>query len=145
MAAALSAVVVVGLAVSLLSLPDPPPTLGARSRRQRRCDRARQSGHRRADGLIAPLDTLLEKVVLLLALIGVWSLAPDGHLGRYGRAAAHRSTRTARSRSWPGVLPPVGIVVGVYLVWVGADQPGGAFPGATILAAMWLLVDDGGA
>jgi multisubunit Na+/H+ antiporter MnhB subunit len=38
------------------------------------------------------------------------------------------------------VMPPVGIVVGVYIVWVGADAPGGKFQGATILAAMWILV-----
>ena len=38
------------------------------------------------------------------------------------------------------LLPPVGIVVGIYIFWVGADHPGGAFQGGTILAAMWLLV-----
>ena len=38
------------------------------------------------------------------------------------------------------LLPPVGIVVGIYVFWVGADHPGGAFQGGTILAAMWLLV-----
>ena len=37
------------------------------------------------------------------------------------------------------VLPPIGIVVGMYIFWVGADHPGGKFQGATILAAMWLL------
>ena len=38
------------------------------------------------------------------------------------------------------VLPPLGIVVGIYIFWVSADHPGGAFQGGTILAAMWLLV-----
>ena len=38
------------------------------------------------------------------------------------------------------LLPPVGIVAGVYILWVGADSPGGAFQGGTILAAMWLLL-----
>jgi len=38
------------------------------------------------------------------------------------------------------VLPPLGIIVGTYIFWVGADDPGGKFQGATILAAMWLLV-----
>jgi multisubunit Na+/H+ antiporter MnhB subunit len=32
------------------------------------------------------------------------------------------------------------VVVGVYVLWAGADDPGGAFAGGTILAAMWLLV-----
>ena len=38
------------------------------------------------------------------------------------------------------VLPPIGIVVAIYILWVGADEPGGKFQGATLLAAMWLLV-----
>ncbi len=38
------------------------------------------------------------------------------------------------------VLPPIGIVVGIYILWVGADHPGGKFQGAMVLAAMWLLV-----
>ena len=31
-------------------------------------------------------------------------------------------------------------MVGIYILWVGADHPGGAFQGGTILAAMWVLV-----
>jgi multisubunit Na+/H+ antiporter MnhB subunit len=38
------------------------------------------------------------------------------------------------------VLPPIGVVIGVYLIWNGADHPGGTFQGGTVLAAMWLLV-----
>ena len=38
------------------------------------------------------------------------------------------------------VLPPLGIVAGIYMLWEGADAPGGAFQGGTIIAAMWLLV-----
>jgi hypothetical protein len=37
------------------------------------------------------------------------------------------------------LLPPVGIVIGVYLLWAGADEPGGAFQGGALLAAMWIL------
>ena len=37
-------------------------------------------------------------------------------------------------------LPPIGIVYGIYMTWVGADVPGGAFQGGTVLAAMWILV-----
>jgi multisubunit Na+/H+ antiporter MnhB subunit len=46
----------------------------------------------------------------------------------------------ASSPSSHALLPPVGIVAGVYILWVGADHPGGGFQGGTILAAMWLLV-----
>jgi multisubunit Na+/H+ antiporter MnhB subunit len=42
------------------------------------------------------------------------------------------------------VLPPIGIVVGIYLFWAGADHPGGKFQSATILAAMWMLVQMAG-
>ncbi|MFL5282168.1 MAG: NADH-quinone oxidoreductase subunit K [Rhodopila sp.] len=38
------------------------------------------------------------------------------------------------------MLPPIGIVVAVYTLWVGATEPGGAFQGGAILAAMWILV-----
>jgi multisubunit Na+/H+ antiporter MnhB subunit len=30
-------------------------------------------------------------------------------------------------------------MIGIYMFWAGANQPGGAFQGGTILAAMWLL------
>ena len=84
------------------------------------------------------IDTLLEKVVLLVGLLAVWSLAPDAVWGgRPGSAPAPR--RDDPLGLLARVLPPIGIVVGVYLVWNGADRPGGAFPGSAILAAMWVL------
>ena len=84
-------------------------------------------------------DTLLEKVVLVLALVGVWSLAPDRFWG--GIPGLHvyqqpNSVLTLLSQ----ILPPLGIVVGIYMFWTGANNPGGAFQGGTVLAAMWLLV-----
>ena len=85
------------------------------------------------------LDTLLEKVVLLLALLGVWSLAPDsvwGGIPGLRIYARPNSTLTFLAQ----LLPPVGVMVAIYMCWVGAKEPGGAFQGGTILAAMWLLV-----
>jgi len=85
------------------------------------------------------LDTLLEKVVVLLALLGVWSLAPD-------RAWGGTPGLQVYAKPDPPLiflaqlLPPVGIVFGIYMCWVGAKDPGGAFQGGTVLAAMWLLV-----
>ena len=35
------------------------------------------------------------------------------------------------------MLPPIGIVIGIYIAWVGADAPGGKFQGGAVLAAMW--------
>jgi multisubunit Na+/H+ antiporter MnhB subunit len=84
-------------------------------------------------------DTLLEKVVLVLAVVGVWSLAPDRAWG--GRPGTlYRPDADDVLTFFARVLPPFGVVIGVYLMWTAADEPGGAFPGGTILAAMWVLV-----
>lgn len=134
----LSAVVAAALAGGVLLLPDPAPTLAPAA--------AANAG---ATGLGNPvtnvlmafraLDTLLEKVVLLLALVGVWSLAPDLVWG--GRPGPrHEADPLGVLAFLARLLPPVGIVVGIYILWVGANHPGGAFQGGTILAAMWLLV-----
>jgi uncharacterized MnhB-related membrane protein len=83
-------------------------------------------------------DTLLEKVVLVLALLGIWSLAADGAWGgRPGRK--QRADPDGGLAYFARRLVPVGVLVGLYVFWVGANHPGGAFQGATILAAMWLL------
>ena len=134
----LSAVVAAALAGGVLLLPDPAPTLAPAA--------AANAG---ATGLGNPvtnvlmafraLDTLLEKVVLLLALVGVWSLAPDLVWG--GRPGPrHEADPLGVLAFLARLLPPVGIVVGIYILWVGANHPDGAFQGGTILAAMWLLV-----
>jgi multisubunit Na+/H+ antiporter MnhB subunit len=38
------------------------------------------------------------------------------------------------------ILPPFGVLVAIHLVWIGADEPGGKFQAAAVLAAMWVLV-----
>ena len=85
------------------------------------------------------MDTMLEKVVLLLALVGVWSLAPDRFWGGHP-GPRHQADPLGGLAFLARLLPPAGIVVGIYVLWAGADHPGGAFQGGTILAAMWLLV-----
>jgi multisubunit Na+/H+ antiporter MnhB subunit len=85
------------------------------------------------------MDTMLEKVVLLLAIVGVWSLAPDSAWG--GRPGPrHQADPHGVLVFLARLLPPLGIVVGIYILWTGADHPGGAFQGGAILAAMWSLV-----
>jgi multisubunit Na+/H+ antiporter MnhB subunit len=85
------------------------------------------------------LDTLLEKVVLLLALVGVWSLAPDNAWGGVSGSRLLGPQNTTLNLL-AGVLPPFGIMIGIYMAWIGANQPGGAFQGGALLAAMWLLI-----
>jgi multisubunit Na+/H+ antiporter MnhB subunit len=88
---------------------------------------------------IRAYDTLLESLVLLVALVGVWSLAEDRHWG--GVPGLRQTARPDGVLATFGrFLPPVGLVVGVYIVWAGAEAPGGAFQGGTVLAAVWLLV-----
>ncbi len=85
------------------------------------------------------LDTLLEKVVLLLALLGVWSVASDRAWGGIPSLRPYAQANDILV-FLAQTLPPIGIMVGIYMCWVGANQPGGAFQGGAILAAMWLLV-----
>ena len=77
-------------------------------------------------------DTLLEVFVLLLALLSVWSMG-----------SSQQQPETS-----PGpvldnlmrLLAPLLILVAAYLLWVGADAPGGAFQAGSVLAAAGVLL-----
>ncbi|PNG25337.1 hydrogenase subunit MbhD domain-containing protein [Methylocella silvestris] len=138
MAAALSALAAIALGAVILSLPEPGPSLAPLAAKNLA---ATGVGNPITAVLIAfrSFDTLLEKVVLLLAIIGVWSLAPDRYWG--GAPIAPRAARPVGALTFLAQLvAPIGVVVGVHMVWVGADEPGGAFQGGAILAAMWMIV-----
>jgi multisubunit Na+/H+ antiporter MnhB subunit len=84
------------------------------------------------------VDTFLEKVVVLLALVGVWSLAPDRCWG--GAPTLWRPQDPDYVLGFLAqVLPPIGIMVAIYILWNGANHPGGAFQASAMLAAMWML------
>lgn len=84
-------------------------------------------------------DTLLESVVLVVALVGVWSLGAEQFWG--GRPGLKQHARTDGVLAYFGrMLPLVGLLVGIHLLWAGAHAPGGAFQAGTVLAAVWLLV-----
>lgn len=83
-------------------------------------------------------DTLVESMVLLVALVAVWALTPDSAWG--GRPGLrHHARADGVLASFGRLLPPLGLLIAIYVVWVGSDLPGGAFQGGTILAAVWLL------
>jgi multisubunit Na+/H+ antiporter MnhB subunit len=137
-AAAVCALISVALAALVILLPEPAPTLAPEV-----------AANIAAAGLKNPvpavlmayraIDTLLEVVVLLLALLAVWSLAPDhlwGGLPWRPDAAGRDGVLTFVAQ----LLAPVGILVGIHIFWIGSVAPGGEFQGATILAAMWILV-----
>ena len=133
----LSAMVAAALAACVLALPEPAPTLAPQVAANMA---ATGVGNPVTAVLLAfrAMDTLLEAIVLIFALIGVWSLAPDRVWG--GRPGARYDADPDGILAYVArILPPIGIIVGIYIFWVGADHPGGKFQGATILAAMWLL------
>jgi len=76
-------------------------------------------------------DTLLELGVLLSALLGIWSLGP-----------APRGFAPAASvfRGLVVLFVPALILVGGYMLWVGAHAPGGAFQGGALLAAAGVML-----
>ncbi len=78
-------------------------------------------------------DTMLEVMVLLLAVIGVWSLTK----------APVSNRKTKISPVQMGVvrlLAPVMCLVAAYLVWQGSHLAGGAFQGGAILGAAGVLL-----
>jgi len=134
----LSALAAAGLAAIVLNPAVPPPSLAPLV-----------AEHMQEVGLKNPvtvvllayraLDTLLEKVVLVLSLIGVWALTPDPFWG--GAPGSLQAKHPSGALDLLArVLPAFGVMVGIYLVWNGADNPGGTFQGGTVLAAMWILV-----
>lgn len=136
-ATGLCIIVAVALAAVVLFLPKPPPTLAPTA-----------VTSLPATGLDNPVaavlivyravDTLLEAVVLVLVTLGVWSLAPDrlwGGLPGQKAILDPDSTLTLLARC----LLPVGIIIGLYIFWVGSQAPGGEFQASAILGAMWIL------
>ena len=142
LAASLSLGVTMALVLCVLALPESAPTLAPQVAQNLPTTGV---GNPITGVLLAfrALDTLLEAIVLVIALIGVWSLAPDRFWG--GRPGPRHTPDPDGILAYLArLLPPIGIVVGLYLFWAGADHPGGKFQSATILAAMWMLVQMAG-
>jgi multisubunit Na+/H+ antiporter MnhB subunit len=76
-------------------------------------------------------DTLLELAVLLTALMGILNL------GRQRRGYRRDNPVLERVGGW---LVPLLILVAGYLLWVGAQAPGGAFQAGAVLAAAGVMV-----
>jgi multisubunit Na+/H+ antiporter MnhB subunit len=137
LAALVCLVLFFGLVAVVIVLPSPAPTLASEATKNLS---ATGLGNPVTAVLMAyrALDTMLEKVVLLLALVAVWSLASDRFWG--GRATFVHLPEPDRPLIFlTRVLAPVGIIAGIYLFWVGADAPGGAFAGGAIISAIWIL------
>ncbi len=123
--------IVLGLGYALLSLPEIADGLTLNVK-----EKMAQSGVKNPVTAVLlnfrGYDTLLEMVVLLLALLSVWSLGGV-------RMLSPRSTNPVLA-SLCRVLVPVLILVSCYLLWVGADAPGGAFQAGSVLGAAGVLL-----
>lgn len=76
-------------------------------------------------------DTLLELLVVLLAILGVRQLElPQDTL----------PTAWPLLLAWSRLLAPLSLMLGVYLLWRGADAPGGAFQAAALIASGLLML-----
>ena len=150
----LLSVMLSGLAYAILTLPSQAPGLSVLV-----VDNLDKSGV--SNPVTAVLlnyrgyDTLLEMGVLLLALIGVWSLSDSLNKQRERRHSLlatirfwSRSKRPERRQSLPGpvldilarLLTPLLILVAGYLLWVGSHAPGGAFQAGSVLGAAGVLL-----
>ena len=82
-------------------------------------------------------DTLLEVGVLLLAIVGVWSL-------RRGEWPANDLRDRPLLQSLLRVVLPLLMLAAGYLLWIGGFAPGGAFQGGALLGGALVLAMLGG-
>jgi multisubunit Na+/H+ antiporter MnhB subunit len=137
-AGALCVLVTAGLSVLMLDPPAAAPTL-APTATARLAETGLGNPVAAVLFVYRALDTLLEKVVVVLALVAVWSLTPDRAWGGVpGLRLYEKPSRVLTLLAQ--FLPPVGVMLAIYMFWAGADQPGGAFQGGALLAAMWMFV-----
>lgn len=124
-----------GLAVAILQLPEPRIHLFQQV-----------AVHLDASGVTSPVtavllnfrgyDTLLEIAVLLLALLGVLTVAGEGR----NLAPQLSISPQPMLQSMARILAPLMVLVAGYLLWAGSHQPGGAFQAGAVLAAMGVLL-----
>jgi multisubunit Na+/H+ antiporter MnhB subunit len=138
-AGVLAALVAGALGAAILLLPDPSPSLAPEA-----AAAADGAGAGLGNPITAVLmsyrsfDTMLEKMVLILAVVGVWSVGADKAWG--GAPAELRQPEpTAPMIFLAQMLAPVGVLIGIHIFWTGANAPGGAFQGGALLAAMWMV------
>ncbi len=78
-------------------------------------------------------DTFLEMVVLLVALLGVWSM-------KEVPIETITDVKNPVLDTLVKLLVPFSILISAYLLWVGAHAPGGAFQAGSILGAALVLL-----
>jgi multisubunit Na+/H+ antiporter MnhB subunit len=138
-AGVLAALVAGALGAAILLLPDPSPSLAPEAAAA--ADGAGAGLGNPITAVLMPyrsFDTMLEKMVLILAVVGVWSVGADKAWG--GAPAELRQPEpTAPMIFLAQMLAPVGVLIGIHIFWTLANAPGGAFQGGALLAAMWMV------
>jgi len=81
-------------------------------------------------------DTLIEMTVLLTAFIG--SRVMTTHSRLY--VATLAGFQLPLVRTLVAVILPLASMVGIHLLWIGSDQPGGAFQAGSLLAGAGVLL-----
>jgi len=81
-------------------------------------------------------DTLVEMVVLLTAFLGARVVADEGWAPRSTVA----SFDLPLLRTLVAAIVPLASLIALYLLWIGSDQPGGAFQAGSVLAAAGVLL-----
>jgi multisubunit Na+/H+ antiporter MnhB subunit len=135
--AVFSTIVVGGLSWALLNLPQDGVDLGTLVR-----SRLAESGV--SNVVTAVLlnfrgyDTLLEVAVLLLALLGVWTVHPKDET--FSEASPDFAQDSPLVGALLHLLAPLIVLIGAYLLWTGAYAPGGAFQAGAVLAALGVML-----
>lgn len=130
-AVALVMVAVAGLAVAVLALPHDTAGLAALVQSQMPLrDLANRVTFVLLD--LRGYDTLLELSVLLLAAAAVWSLSEAPQIPIYAVGPM--------LKGFAGGVGPIMVLVAGYLLWAGADAPGGAFQAGVVLGALSVLL-----
>ncbi|MDQ2696227.1 MAG: DUF4040 domain-containing protein [Pseudomonadota bacterium] len=83
-------------------------------------------------------DTLLEVLVLVLALLGMATISRGA--AALAEARLHPAHDSALVATLIRLLAPLTVLVAGYLLWAGAHAPGGAFQAGAVLAAMGILL-----
>ena len=82
-------------------------------------------------------DTLLEVAVLLLAILGVWSVSETITAPQTPPDLIYDSILVS---ALIRLLVPLATLIAGYLLWAGAHAPGGAFQAGAVLAAVGVLL-----
>ena len=83
-------------------------------------------------------DTLLEVAVLIMALIGIWTVGTDRTDARYSRTAS--AEESILLNALVRLVLPLAVLTAGYLLWSGTHAPGGAFQAGAVLAAAGIML-----